>query len=174
RVLFRSPVQRFQAADVPAAPWYAGGTMLGLTICLAAVGYVAGPVAAMWERLRGRHHIPELNARLWPPIRRRLAKMVYTGVGLLVSVAAFITLLVLFSINQAGAWPAVLAGWLVVRVLAVLMLVQEVTAVAAVVSGLREGMRPSRWQHVAIAGVLGGTGLLLVAAAYYGLFSFPW
>jgi hypothetical protein len=35
-------------------------------------------------------------------------------------------------------------------------------------------MRPSRWQHVAIAGVLGGTGLLLVAAAYYGLFSFPW
>ncbi|MFI6708095.1 alpha/beta hydrolase family protein [Nonomuraea sp. NPDC050478] len=169
-----TPVQRFQAADVPAAPWYAGGTMLGLTICLAAVGYVAGPVAAMVVRLRGRHHIPELNARLWPPIRRRLAKMVWTGLGLLLSVVAFIMLLVLFSINQAGAWPAVLAGWLVVRVLAVLMLIQEVTAVAAVVSGLREGMRPSRWQHVAIAGVLGGTGLLLVAAAYYGLFSFPW
>lgn len=169
-----TPVQRFEAADVPAAPWYAGGTMLGLTICLAAVGYVAGPVAAMVVRLRGRHHTPELNARLWPPIRRRLSRMVWTGVGLLASVVAFIMLLVLFSINQAGAWPAVLAGWLVVRVLAVLMLIQEVTAVAAVVSGLREGMRPSRWQHVAIAGVLGGTGLLLVAAAYYGLFSFPW
>lgn len=169
-----TPVQRFQAAEVPAAPWYAGGTMLGLTICLAAVGYVAGPVAAMVVRLRGRQHIPELNARLWPPIRRRLVRMVWTSVGLLASVVAFITLLVLFSINQAGAWPAVLAGWLVVRVLAVLMLIQEVTAVAAVVSGLREGMRPGRWQHVAIAGVLGGTGLLLVAAAYYGLFSFPW
>ncbi len=169
-----TPVQRFEASDVPAAPWYAGGTMLGLTICLAAVGYVAGPVAAMVVRLRGRRHAPEVNARLWPPIRRRLHKMVWTGVGLLLSVVAFIMLLVLFSINQAGAWPAVLAGWLVVRVLAVLMLVQEVTAVAAVVSGLREGMRPSRWQHVAIAGVLGGTGLLLVAAAYYGLFSFPW
>jgi hypothetical protein len=169
-----TPVQRFEASDVPAAPWYAGGTMLGLTICLAAVGYVAGPVAAMVVRLRGRHDVPGVNARLWPPIRRRLHKMVWTGVGLLLSVVAFITLLVLFSINQAGAWPAVLAGWLVVRVLAVLMLLQEVTAVAAVVSGLREGMRPSRWQHVAIAGVLGGTGLLLVAAAYYGLFSFPW
>ena len=169
-----TPVQRFEASDVPAAPWYAGGTMLGLTICLAAVGYVAGPVAAMVVRLRGRHNAPEVNARLWPLIRRRLHKMVWTGVGLLLSVVAFITLLVLFSINQAGAWPAVLAGWLVVRVLAVLMLIQEVTAVAAVVSGLREGMRPSRWQHVAIAGVLGGTGLLLVAAAYYGLFSFPW
>ncbi|MEU0572605.1 prolyl oligopeptidase family serine peptidase [Nonomuraea sp. NPDC005983] len=169
-----TPVQRFEASDVPAAPWYAGGTMLGLTICLAAVGYVAGPVAAMVVRLRGRQPLAETNARLWPPIRRRLRRMAWTGLGLLASVAAFIMLLVLFSVNQAGAWPAVLAGWLVVRVLAVLMLVQEVTAVAAVVVGLREGLRPGRWQHVAIAGVLGGTGLLLVAAAYYGLFSFPW
>lgn len=170
-----TPVQRFEASDVPAAPWYAGGTMLGLTICLAAVGYVAGPVAAMVVRLRGRRQTPaDTNARLWPPIRRRLRRMAWTGLGLLVSVVAFITVLVLFSVNQAGAWPAVLAGWLVVRLLAVLMLVQEVTAVAAVVAGLREGMRPSRWQHVAIAGVLGGTGLLLVAAAYYGLFAFPW
>ncbi|MFI7131915.1 alpha/beta hydrolase family protein [Nonomuraea sp. NPDC050153] len=170
-----TPVQRFEASDVPAAPWYAGGTMLGLTICLAAVGYVAGPVAAMVVRLRGRPHVPvETNARLWPPIRRRLSRMVWTGLGLLASVVAFIMLLVLFSVNQAGAWPAVLAGWLVVRLLAVLMLIQEVTAVAAFVSALREGMRPGRWQHVAVAGVLGGTGLLLVAAAYYGLFSFPW
>ncbi|MFC7714871.1 hypothetical protein [Nonomuraea recticatena] len=149
--------------------------MLGLTICLAAVGYVAGPVAVMFVRLRGRHTtLEETNARLWPPIRRRLHKMVWTGLGLLAAVLAFIMLLVMFSINQAGAWPAVLAGWLVVRALAVLMLLQEVTAVAAVVSGLREGMRPSRWQHVAMAGVLGGTGLLLVAAAYYGLFAIPW
>lgn len=173
-----TPVQRLQATDVPAAPWYAGGTMLGLTICLAVVGYVAGPVAAMVVRLRGRggrgRRTAEANAELWPPIRRRLYRMGWTGVGLLASVVAFITLLVLFSVNQAGAWPAVLAGWLVVRVLAVLMLVQEVTAVAAFVSALREGMRPGRRQHVAVAGVLGGTGLLLVAAAYYGLFAFPW
>jgi dienelactone hydrolase len=170
-----TPVQRFEAADVPEAPWYAGGTMLGLTICLAAVGYVAGPVAAIVVRLRGRRRLPvETNARLWKPIRRRLVRIAWTSLGLLASVVAFITLLVLFSINQAGAWPAVLAGWLIVRLLAVLMLIQEVTAVAAVVSALREGMRPGRWQHVAIAGVLGGTGLLMVAAAYYGLFSFPW
>jgi uncharacterized protein len=170
-----TPVQRFEASDVPAAPWYAGGTMLGLTICLAAVGYVAGPVAAMVVRLRHRNQTSvETNARLWPPIRRRLSRMAWTGLGLLVSVLAFITLLVLFSINQAGAWPAVLAGWLVIRVLAVLMLIQEVTAVAAFVSALREGLQPSRWQHVTVGGVLGGTGLLLVAAAYYGLFSFPW
>ncbi|NUP67317.1 MAG: prolyl oligopeptidase family serine peptidase [Nonomuraea sp.] len=170
-----TPVQRFEASDVPAAPWYAGGTMLGLTICLAAVGYVAGPVAAMVVRLRGHSPPPvETNARLWPPIRRRLRRMAWAGLGLLASVMAFIMLLVLFSVNQAGAWPAVLAGWLVVRALAVLMLIQEVTAVAAYVSALREGMRPTRWQYVAIGGVLGGTGLLLVAAAYYGLFSFPW
>ncbi|MFI7614681.1 alpha/beta fold hydrolase [Nonomuraea terrae] len=170
-----TPVQRFEASDVPAAPWYAGGTMLGLTICLAAVGYVAGPVAAMVVRLRHRRQtLEETNARLWPPIRRRLTRMAWTSLGLLASVVAFITLLVLFSVNQAGAWPAVLAGWLVVRLLAVLMLIQEVTAVAAYVSALREGLQPSRWQYVTVGGVLGGTGLLMVAAAYYGLFSFPW
>jgi uncharacterized protein len=68
----------------------------------------------------------------------------------------------------------VLSGWLVIRILAVLMLLQEVTATASVVSALREGWQPSRPQHVAITGVIGGTGLLLVAAAYYGLFAFPW
>ncbi|MFI6480722.1 alpha/beta hydrolase family protein [Nonomuraea sp. NPDC050663] len=170
-----TPTQRFQASDVPAAPWYAGGTMLGLTICLAAVGYVAGPFAELVVRLRGRPLTAAVhNAELWAPIRRRLRRMAWTGLGLLASVIAFITLLVMFSVNQAGAWPAVLSGWLIVRVLAVLMLLQEVTAVATVVSALRDGMRPTRGQHVAIAGVLGGTGLLLVAAAYYGLFSFPW
>ncbi|GLW11818.1 hypothetical protein Misp01_69460 [Microtetraspora sp. NBRC 13810] len=174
RIAGATPVQRFQASDVPAAPWYAGGTVLGLALCLAAVGYVAAPVAEVYMRLRGRAGQAETNARLWPPIRRRLRRMAWTGLGLLVSVVAFITVLVLFSVNQAGAWPAVLAGWLVVRVLAVLMLVQEVTAVAAVLSGLREGWRPSRWQHVGIAGVLGGTGLLLAVAAYYGLFAMPW
>ncbi|GIH79523.1 alpha/beta hydrolase family protein [Planobispora longispora] len=169
-----TPVQRFEASDVPVTPWYAGGAVLGLTLCLAAVGYVAGPVAAMVVRLRGRHLPAEANARLWPPIRRRFRQMAWTALGLLASVMAFIVLLVLFSVNQAGAWPAVLAGWLVIRALAVLILLQEVTAVAAVVSALREGWRPSRPQHVAIAGALGGTGLLLVAAAYYSLFALPW
>ncbi|GGK78761.1 hypothetical protein Ppa06_40830 [Planomonospora parontospora subsp. parontospora] len=174
RIAGATPVQRYEASDVPSAPWYAGGTVLGLTLCLAAVGYVAGPVAAMVVRLRGSRPQAEANARLWPPIRRRFRRMAWTGAGLLASVLAFITLLVLFSVNQAGAWPAVLAGWLVIRGLAVLMLLQEVTATAAVVSALREGWQPSRPQHVAIAGVLGSTGLLLVAAAYYGLFAFPW
>lgn len=169
-----TPVQRYQASDVPTAPWYAGGTVLGLALCLAAGGYVVGPVAAMVVRLRGRQLAAETNARIWPPIRRRFRRMAWTGLGLLVSVLAFITLLVLFSVNQAGAWPAVLSGWLVIRILALLMLVQEVTAVAAVVSGLREGWQPSRSQHAAIIGVLGSTGLLLIAGAYFSLFAFPW
>ncbi|MGS2641057.1 prolyl oligopeptidase family serine peptidase [Streptosporangium sp. LJ11] len=169
-----TPVQRLEASDVPAAPWYAGGTVIGLTLCLAVVGYVVGPVAEMAARLRGRAAAAEAGVLIWPPIRRRFRRMAWTGVGLLVSVVAFITLLVLFSVNQAGAWPAVLAGWLVIRILALLMLLQEVTGVAAVVSGLREGWQPSRPQSFAVAGVLGSTGLLLVAAAYYGLFSFPW
>jgi hypothetical protein len=98
----------------------------------------------------------------------------WTGLGEFAAVIAFITLIVLFSVNQAGAWPAVQAGWLVVRLLAILMLVQEVTAVAAVLAGLREGWQPTLWEKTVLVGVLGGTGLLLVTGAYYGLFGFPW
>ncbi|GAA0432589.1 hypothetical protein Acor_06430 [Acrocarpospora corrugata] len=169
-----TPVQRFQAADVPAAPWYGGSTFLGLTLTLAAVGYVAAPVTEMVVRLRGRDLRLQTNAQLWPAMRRRLRRMAWAGLGLLAAVMAFIMLIVLFSVNQAGAWPAVQAGWLVVRVLAVVILAQEVGAAGALIVGLRDGWQPTRWQKVTLAGVLGGTGLLLVTAAYYGLFAFPW
>ncbi|GAA0369434.1 alpha/beta hydrolase [Microbispora corallina] len=169
-----TPVQRFEAADVPAAPWWGESTFLWLTLCLAAVGYVAAPVTEMVVRLRGRDLRLQTNAHLWPAIRRRLRRMAWTGLGEFAAVMAFITLIVLFSVNQAGAWPAVQAGWLVVRMLAVVMLVQEVTTVAAVLAGLRDGWQPSRWEKTVLTGVLGGTGLLLVTAAYYGLFGIPW
>ncbi|MFC4585533.1 alpha/beta hydrolase family protein [Sphaerisporangium corydalis] len=169
-----TPVQRYEASDVPKAPWYAGTAILGLALTLTAVGYVAAPVTEMVVRLRGRDLLAPARSELWPGVRRRLRRMVWTGLGLLASVVAFITLIVLFSVNQAGAWPAVLSGWLVVRVLAVLMLVQEVTTVAAVVAALRDGWEPGRWQRFTIATILGGTALLLVTAAYYGLFGIPW
>jgi dienelactone hydrolase len=168
-----TPVQRYEASDVPKAPWYGDVGFLSLTLMLSAVGFVAAPVTEMLIRLRGRDLWLQTNARLWPVIRRRLRRMAWTGIGLFAAIVAFITLIVLFSVNQAGAWPAVLAGWAVIRVLAILMLVQEVTAVASVFAGLRDGWQPSRWQKLTMTGALGGTGLLLVAGAYYGLFSLP-
>ncbi|MEV0968156.1 alpha/beta hydrolase family protein [Microtetraspora glauca] len=169
-----TPVQRFEASDVPAAPWYGGTTFLWLTICLAAVGYVTAPVTEMVVRLRGRDLRLAANAQAWSGIRRRIRRMAWTGLGMLAAALAFITLIVLFSVNQAGAWPAVQSGWLVVRLLAVLMLAQEVAATAAVIGALRDGWEPTRWQSFTLAGVLGGTGLLLLTAAYFGLFAFPW
>jgi hypothetical protein len=163
-----TPVQRFEAADVPKAPWYGDVGFLSLTLMVTAVGLVTAPVTEMVTRLRGHDLRLHINTRLWPRIRLRLRRMAWTGLGLFAAIAAFILVIVLFSVNQAGAWPAVLAGWLVIRVLAVLLLVQEVTA------GLRDGWQPSRWQKLVMTGALGGTGLLMVACAYYGLFSLPW
>ncbi|WP_285582730.1 alpha/beta hydrolase [Herbidospora sp. NBRC 101105] len=168
------PIQRYEATDVPAAPWYGASSFLGLTLTLAAFGYVAAPVTEMFIRLRGRDLRHQTNTHVWPPIRRRLWRMIWTSLALLASVLAFIMLIVLFSVNQAGAWPAVQAGWLVVRVLAVVMLAQVVGATGAVLVGLRDGWEMSRSQQVSLTGVLGGTALMLVTAAYYGLFGFPW
>ncbi|MEO3812758.1 prolyl oligopeptidase family serine peptidase [Sphaerisporangium sp. B11E5] len=169
-----TPVQRYETADVPQAPWYAGGAILTLVLMLATVAYVAAPVTEFVVRMRDRDLVSPARSPQWPAIRRRLRRMAWTGVGLLTAVVAFITLIVLFSVNQAGAWPAVLSGWLVVRVLALLMLVQEVTAAAAVYAAVQDGWEPGRWQRFTIAAVLGGTGGLLLIAAYYGLFGFPW
>nr|WP_221475392.1 prolyl oligopeptidase family serine peptidase [Sphaerisporangium rubeum] len=169
-----TPVQRYETADVPQAPWYAGGAILTLMLTLATVAYVAAPVTEFVVRLRDRQIVSPARSPQWPAVRRRLRRMAWTGVGLFAAVIAFIMLIVLFSVNQAGAWPAVLSGWLVVRVLALLMLVQEVTAAAAVYTAVQDGWEPGRWQRFTIAAVLGGTGGLLLIAAYYGLFSFPW
>lgn len=169
-----TPVQRYEASDVPAAPWYGHTSILWLTLCLAAVGYVTAPVTEMVVRLRGRDPRLQTDLETWPAIRRRLRRMAWVGLGELAAVIAFITLIVLFSVNQAGAWPAVQAGWLVVRLLAVVMLVQEVMAAVAVVTALRAGWEPTLWQRIVLAGVLGGTALLLLTAAYFGLFAIPW
>src|SRR5690606_9180656 len=157
------PVQRFEAADVPRAPWYGDMEFLSLTLMLVAVGFIAAPVSEFVVRLRGREHAEQTNARVWPPLRTRLPRIAYTAVGLLRAIVAFLTLLVLFSGYECGVWPAVLAGWLGVRVLAVLLSVQEVLAGFAVHAAWLVGWRPSRWQWLALGGVIGGAGVLLVA-----------
>ena len=171
-----TPVQRFQASDVPTAPWYAGGTVLGLALCLAAVGYVVGPVAEMVVRLRGRQlarrdQRPDLAA---DPAQAS-ARWRGPGSDCCVSVLAFITLLVLFSVNQAGAWPAVLAGWLVVRVLARAHAragghgrgggrLRAARGLAAEpLPARRDRRRAGRHRACSWS-----------PAAYYGLFAFPW
>ncbi|WP_283137020.1 alpha/beta hydrolase family protein [Rhizohabitans arisaemae] len=171
-----TPVQRYAVADVPVAPWYAGGAVLGLALCMAGIGYVAGPVAAVVTRLRNHDMlIPvETGQQRWNTIRPRLGRLTMTVFGLLAAVTALFTMLVLFAVNQAGAWPAVLAGWLVVRTLAVLLLLQQVTTVAEIVRNVRDGWHPTRWQRLTVVGITGGAGLLLFAAAYYGLFAIPW
>ncbi|GAA3420708.1 alpha/beta hydrolase family protein [Streptosporangium vulgare] len=88
-----TPVQRLEASDVPAAPWYAGGTVIGLTLCWP------------WRvRLRGRAGVARYGRAAarpgggrggrcpdsGPPSGGGSAGMAWTGVGPLVSVVAFI------------------------------------------------------------------------------------
>ena len=65
-------------------------------------------------------------------------------------------------------------GWFVVRLAALTALVLEVAAIEAAISSVRAGWRPSPAHAVAVIGVIGATGIILVVDAYMGLFAPRW
>ena len=65
-------------------------------------------------------------------------------------------------------------GWLVVRLVALVAVVLAVASVDAAVSAARSGWRPTGVQAVSLVGSFGATSILLLIAAYWGLFAFRW
>jgi uncharacterized protein len=52
--------------------------------------------------------------------------------------------------------------------------VLAVASVDAAVSATRNGWRPTRIQAMSLVGSFSATGVLLLVAAYWGLFAFRW
>jgi hypothetical protein len=75
---------------------------------------------------------------------------------------------------ERGSSPIAHGGWFVVRSAALAALVLEVAAIDTTVSSVRAGWRPSRAHAVAVIGVIGATGIVLVVDAYMGLFAPRW
>jgi hypothetical protein len=75
--------------------------------------------------------------------------------------------------RDAGA-ELVNGGWLVVRLAALLTVVLAVASVDAAASAALGGWRPTGVQVVSLVGSFGATGVLLLVAAYWGLFAFRW
>ncbi|RJL31686.1 alpha/beta hydrolase family protein [Bailinhaonella thermotolerans] len=176
RVAGGTPVQRYAAIDVPQTPWYGGSSMAFAAVILACAGYLAWPTAALVSRLRtrdGRGRSGD-GGLPWATLNRRLLRLALSGVAFIVAFLGFIATVVLFSIHQAGSFVGLHLGWITLRGTTLLMLVLQVTTVAAVIEGLREGWRLSRRQYLAVLGPVGGTGLLMLAASYYGLYAYPW
>lgn len=170
-----APHQDRRAVEPPEAPTYAAAPVLAGAFALAAAGYLAGPVAARLGR-RGRRDNaigPRLPDR-WPPLRRLLRRNAAAGISSTLLMNLLIGLVVASVLLERGSGPIAHGGWFVVRLAALTALLLEVAAIDTTVSSVSAGWRPSRAHAVAVIGVIGATGIVLVLDAYMGLFAPRW
>ena len=78
------------------------------------------------------------------------------------------------ALTRTGSPLVVNGGWLIVRFAALVSMVLTVAGAEATVSAARSGWRPTPVQAVSLVGSFGATGILLLIAAYWGLFAFRW
>jgi uncharacterized protein len=175
RIAGAAPEQARQAIDPPAPPPYGTAPVLLGAFGLTAAGYLAGPAAAILVRLRRGHGLLDpRHPASWPPIRRALRGAATGGISSALLTNLLIGLVAAFVLLETGSGPIASSGWVVVRLGALIALVLEVTAVETSVSTFRAGWRPSAAHAAAVVGVIGATGILLVAAAYLGVFAPRW
>jgi uncharacterized protein len=173
RIAGAPPEQTHQAIEPPPPPHYGTAPVLIGAFGLAAAGYLAGPAAGMLVRVRRGQGLPDHPAQ-WPPIRRALRRAAVGGISSAALTSLLIGLVTGFVLLEAGSEPIASSGWLVVRLGALTALVLEVAAVETSVSGVRAGWRSSAAHAAAVVGVIGATGILLVVAAYLGVFAPRW
>jgi dienelactone hydrolase len=175
RIAGASPEQTHQAIEPPPPPPYVTPPVLIGAFGLAAAGYMAGPAAAMLVRLRrGQGLLDPRHPAQWPLIRRALRRAAVGGISSALLTSLLIGLVTAFVLLETGSEPIASSGWLIVRLGALTALVLEVAAVETSVSTFRAGWRPSAAHAAAVVGVIGATGILLVAAAYLGVFAPRW
>jgi dienelactone hydrolase len=170
RIAGVAPVQERRAIEPPESPF--GTAVLIGAFGLAAAGYLAGPAGVLLDRRRrGRGRAAPARSAEWSEIRRLLRRLAAAGISSAVLTSLLIGVMVAFLLLETGSGAIAQGGWLVVRLAAVTALALEVAAVDTTVSTVRAGWRPSPTQAAAVIGGIGATGILLLVAAYLGVFA---
>lgn len=173
RIAGAVPAQTHQAIEPPEPPL--GTPVFVGAFGLAAAGYLAGPVGSLLgRRRRGRGRTERTPSAEWSEIRRLLRWLAAGGVSSALLTSIVIGLMVAFLLTETGSAAVAQGGWVVVRLAAVTALVLEVAAVDTTISTVRAGWRLSPAQAAAVIGGIGATGVLLLLAAYLGVFAPRW
>lgn len=167
RVAGDQPQQRFAADPVEHPRWYADGDMLIAGLQAGAGAIVLGPVLWAIARLARRRPGP-----LPSPLARWMAALSLVTLAVLVAFGAYLYRVAQLALNYQSDPIFVQGGWLVVQALGIGAVVLLVVSVARVAGAIREGRLGSTgWIGLlTIAGVHVGTAVLLVVAAYWGIF----
>ena len=166
-----TPVQRYAAHEPPAPPPYATTTALAVALGLAGTGFLASLIAAF---VTGRGGKPADDAEAWLRIRSLLRWLAVSGVSTHLLFNLTLGASIVIALTQTGSPLVVNGGWLFVRLVALVNVALAVASPEAVVSAGRDGWRPNGAQAVSLVGSFGATGILLLVAAYWGLFAFRW
>ena len=171
-----TPVQRYAASEVPAPPPYATAAALAIALGLAAVGFLASPVAALATRRRRAGGSGELagDVEAWRTVRRLLRQLTVAAISTHLLFNLLLGASIALALTRTHLPLAVNGGWLVVRFAVLVSVVLAVASFDAAVSAARDGWRPTGVQAVSLVGSFGAAGLLLLIAAYWGLFAFRW
>lgn len=171
RITGSSPEQSLAAAEAATLPSFATGAVRRAALGLVVVGFLAGPVAALVGRWRTG---PADDSLVWQGLRRSLWRHAVSAIATLLLLAVVLGGGVALSLSGLGS-PLVMNGvWLVTRLCALATVTLTTVSVGAVVSAIRKGWRPTGVQAVSLIGSFGATGVLLLVAAYWGLFAFRW
>lgn len=161
-------------------PWlFTGGHALVMAFGLVLAGYLAGPLMNARRRLRTRRREPE-DEECWLAVRRRLRQLVGWGAGTIFGLLFVSAALVALGFarqgeyTQVGSWIVTGSLWWAIRIVGIVTVATWVITAATLVRFRREGWRPSRSQWWHIGGVLFASGLIILVAAYWGLFALSW
>ena len=172
RVAGDEPYQRFLAAPVERPRWFAEGDLIVAGLAGSVLALLVGPVVWLTNRARGRR-----GSCLADDVRVPLVTMAAGSLLTLAGLVAYLLTVANLAQNYRTNTLLVQGGWLGLRLAGIASVVAGVVLVFRILDGRRLGALPAarneagRWT---LAGAVGGSVVLLVNLAYWGVFPALW
>lgn len=172
RIAGAEPYQRFAAAPVDRPRWFAEGDLLVAGIGASFVALLIGPAVWVVRRLRRR-----TEPVLAPGVRTPLVVMAAGCAVTLVLLVVYLLVVANLAQNYRTSPLLVQGGWLTLRLAGIATVVAGVVLVFRMLDGRRRGGVPaavSAAGEVTLASAVGGSVMLLLLLAYWGVFPPFW
>lgn len=172
RIAGAEPYQRFVAAPVERPRWFAEGDLLVAGLVAATGALLVGPALWLLRRVRGRR-APVLA----PGVRVPLAVMAAGSAATVVLLVVYLLVVANLAQNYRTNPLVVQGGWLTLRLAGIATVVAGVVLVYRVLDGRRRGGVPAALTaggEASLASAVGGSVMLLLLLAYWGVFPPFW
>ncbi len=167
RIAGDQPEQRFSADPVEHPRWYADGDMLVAGLETAAGVILIGPLLWLLARVLRRRPGP-----LPSPLARWMAGLTFATLSTLAAFGGYLYRVARLALDYQTSPMFVQGGWLLVQALGVTSVIVFVVSTARVLAAGQNGrLAGTSWIGIlTVAGVHVGCLVLLLVAAYWGIF----